>query len=322
MNRGNILLVLLRKVHTFLFTKRNLLSLFEINIDSAQYIGQDASELIKQKIESRIPFVVGRLGIELNVLLNYKELELPKLVYCRKYITRQLYYNGWDKNNNLLLCKNAGFFPNEISQIEKFSKLMIQEIKHVDIWGCFYSAEKQFEQELSHTIKIRLTDIDPFLHKNPWSESLSGKKVLVIHPFEKTIISQYKKREFIFENKKILPNFELKTIKAVQSIANSNSEFKDWFEALNSMKIKIKNTDFDIAIIGCGAYSLPLATYIKSLGKSAIYLGGATQILFGIKGKRWEEYPPVASLFNEYWVRPLPEETPAQSKEVEDGCYW
>ena len=120
----------------------------------------------------------------------------------------------------------------------------------------------------------------------------------------------------------VLPAFELITIKAVQSIAGNNCGFKNWFEALDSMKEKIFATDFDIAIIGCGAYGMPLAGYVKSLGKQAIHLGGATQILFGIKGKRWDTIPRVQSLFNEYWINPSLDERPAGAEKVEGGTYW
>ena len=53
-------------------------------------------------------------------------------------------------------------------------------------------------------------------------------------------------------------------------------------------------------------------------------MGGATQILFGIRGRRWEvEYTDtIVPLFNPYWVRPLPEETPEKAASVESGCYW
>lgn len=54
------------------------------------------------------------------------------------------------------------------------------------------------------------------------------------------------------------------------------------------MKKKISTIDFDIASIGCGAYGLPLAGFImEELHKKAIYMGGGTQWLFGIKGRRW-----------------------------------
>ena len=133
---------------------------------------------------------------------------------------------------------------------------------------------------------------------------------------------QYKKRELLFANKDVLPAFELITLKAVQTIAGEQADFETWFDALAYMEHKIDQIDFDVAIIGCGAYGFPLAAYCKKIGKKAIHLGGATQILFGIKGKRWDDLPEVNKFYNEHWVRPLPEETPQQNKKVEGGCYW
>ncbi|MCD7883766.1 MAG: hypothetical protein LUI87_08725 [Lachnospiraceae bacterium] len=80
--------------------------------------------------------------------------------------------------------------------------------------------------------------------------------------------------------------------------------------------------DFDVAIIGAGAYGLPLAAYCKERGAQAIQMSGATQILFGIKGKRWDDHPFISSLYNEYWVRPNESETPPLKQKVEGGSYW
>ena len=85
------------------------------------------------------------------------------------------------------------------------------------------------------------------------------------------------------------------------------------------------NIEFDIAIIGCGAYGLPLAAKIKKSGKQAIHLAGATQLLFGIKGKRWEEnadFSYVRKWFNEEWVYPSDEDKLENGNCVEGGCYW
>ena len=134
-------------------------------------------------------------------------------------------------------------------------------------------------------------------------------------------------------NKDILPIFELKTIKAIQSVADNKVPYKDWFEALKWMEDEICKTDFDICILGCGAYGLPLAAYIKRLGKKAIHLGGGSQLLFGIKGKRWDNnnyhwknLPQLntnySSLYNEYWVRPSQNEIPDSALKVEGACYW
>ena len=87
---------------------------------------------------------------------------------------------------------------------------------------------------------------------------------------------------------------------------------------------EISKRDFDVALIGCGCYGLPLAAHVKSLGKSAVHMGGALQLLFGIRGKRWDAAGDWVEqgLFNEHWVRPSDEETPQKSSGVEGGCYW
>ena len=122
-------------------------------------------------------------------------------------------------------------------------------------------------------------------------------------------------------NPGILPQFELITIKAVQTIADQDdSRFGNWFEALDYMKVEILKHDFDVALIGAGAYGTPLCLYVKSLNKQAIQTGGATQLLFGIIGKRWEQREYVKKHINKDWIRP--KDKPTGYHTVEKGCYW
>jgi hypothetical protein len=200
---------------------------------------------------------------------------------------------------------------------------MIKDLSNVDILGSWLNEESFFNYELSNAKKVMLEDLEPFFTPNPWTKSLEHKKVLVLHPFAETIKSQYQRRETLFDNG-LLPQFDLEVIPAVQSIAGQKTEFNDWFAALDSMKEQITKRDFDICILGCGAYGFPLASFVKNMGKQSIHIGGATQLLFGIKGKRWEKFIvyPYANLFNENWVRPNSNETPQKSTRVEGGCYW
>ncbi len=198
---------------------------------------------------------------------------------------------------------------------------MILDMKYLDVLGVWLK-EDFFASVLKQANFVKLETLEPYDFEHPWSKALEGKKVLVIHPFAKTIEMQYKKRELLFANKDVLPAFELITLKAVQTIAGEQADFETWFDALAYMERQIDAIDFDVAIIGCGAYGFPLAAYVKQIGKKGIHLGGATQFLFGIKGKRWEDIPEMAAMMNEHWVRPLPEETPKQNKKVEGGCYW
>ena len=85
-------------------------------------------------------------------------------------------------------------------------------------------------------------------------------------------------------------------MKAVQTILGLKSEFPSWFDALEHMYQRAMSIDFDIAIIGCGAYAFPLACKLKKSGRSAITTCGPTQVLFGIKGDRWKDNQRVLKL--------------------------
>lgn len=124
----------------------------------------------------------------------------------------------------------------------------------------------------------------------------------------------------------VLPEFEqLRVIKAIQSAAGNATEtgYNSWFDALNSMKMQMDEEDYDIALIGCGAYGMSLAAHAKRKGKIAIHLAGWTQMLFGIYGKRWlEDQPQYSRFINEYWVRPDESERPKNADTIEGACYW
>ena len=85
--------------------------------------------------------------------------------------------------------------------------------------------------------------------------------------------------------------------------------------------------DYDVALIGCGAYGFCLAAHAKRSGKKAVHLGGVLQLLFGIKGNRWEDknYHPVFdynTLFNSFWVKPGDDYRPDNAEQFEGACYW
>lgn len=68
---------------------------------------------------------------------------------------------------------------------------------------------------------------------------------------------------------------------------------------------------------------MSIAAYVKRMGKKAVHMGGITQLLFGIKGGRWDLSPKYSQhLYNEHWIRPLSEDRPNNYKTVENGSYW
>lgn len=224
------------------------------------------------------------------------------------------------------LYRNAGVFPYGKEMAYRFGMLMKEISVEADILAVHKAPMSNYLVDnicRKDIILTSLPNIEPYYFDKPWTSSLKGKRVLVIHPFEKTIWSQYQRREKLFANPDILPEFELRTLKAVQTIAGEKDDrFQDWVEALYFMRDKALSIDFDVAILGCGAYGFPLAALLKRAGKQAIHLGGATQILFGIKGGRWDTHPVISKLYNEYWVRPDTSEVPRKAKDIENACYW
>jgi len=284
-----------------------------------------ANRLIYRELLADKPCMIARLGAnELTCMVNHIGVHNPPIKNkVLSYITRRSPLWWWDDNTAKQMVQCAGFYPPTIPNMERFSELMMEILPNVDILGSWLSDESYFEDKLSGAKKILLEDLEPFFTETPWTKALEAKKVLVVHPFAGSIQEQYKIREKIFPDG-LLPKFELSTITAVQSICGQSTCFKDWFEALDHMKEQIERSDFDICILGCGAYGFPLASFIKESGRKAIHLGGVTQLLFGIKGKRWEAYEsfPYNNLFNEHWMRPSQKETPTQATLVEGGCYW
>lgn len=285
--------------------------------------GQQASDYIRSLIESGQPCMISRLGSnELDVTVRV--LERQQNAGLAKRLSRYLWHDGavfwWDQSIRRRMTVNAGFFPADDDSLTRFGQRMLDDIAQIDVLGSWRLEEFYLRQQLDHATTVSLLDLDPFRHAPPWSIALAGKRVLVIHPFEQTIRSQYEKRELLFRDADVLPGFELLTLKAVQSNGMNQVNFGSWFEALQSMSNQIGEIEFDIAIIGAGAYGLPLAAFVKRLGKQAIHLGGTTQLLFGIKGRRWDDF--LQDFYNEHWTRPTTSETPPRSDLIEGHAYW
>ncbi len=97
---------------------------------------------------------------------------------------------------------------------------------------------------------------------------------------------------------------------------------RGWFYAVEWIVDQVVKSGAKVALVGCGALSLPIVALLKTHGVVAIHTGGATQLFLGIKGYRWETHSIISTFFNEFWIRPLEEERPMNYHMVERGCYW
>lgn len=311
--------VLKRKVYPCFFKQTQLP---EINLPSNP---EGVNQMMFNAIKKGNPFMVARFGsTEMCAIANYVGVrDNPHSVL--KYIKGEINEWWWSMPSINQLQTHSGFFPITIENVIRFSELMINDAKETDILGSWVPEEYYIREEISHVRKARIEDIRPNYFWDGtglnWTQALKGKRVLMVHPFVETMMAQYQKKHLLFKHPDFLPDFELLTVKAVQSLGGS-AQCTSWFDALDYMKAEMDKLDYDICIIGCGAYGMPLAAHAKRTGHVAIHLGGITQLMFGIKGNRWENRKEWDGLFNDYWVRPSKDETPMAAKKVEDACYW
>lgn len=288
--------------------------------------GQKANDYIFQQLMENKSIMIAKFGtVELGVVGAFEIKHNYGIVsYFWDYMKGRV--SLYSSKVLFSLCRQAGFFPNDVKLGERFYRQMLEDMQIIDILASYIYEEKYVNKYL----KCKRVDLDgyyaPFLWKKPWTKYLKGKKVLVVHPFVDSICYQYENNRCkLFDDPDVLPEFaELHTIKAVQTIADQeDSRFETWFDALQYMKDEISKVDFDIALIGCGAYGMCLAAHVKRMGKQAVHLAGWTQMLFGVYGERWiKDQPQYAKFINENWIRPLESEKPKGADKVEGGCYW
>jgi hypothetical protein len=169
--------------------------------------------------------------------------------------------------------------------------------------------------------------LTPFHPLAPWITDLLSLRWLVITPFVQTAKSQLDKLPHLG----IYPRNSQKALKRLSTHISfiSSPPFaymkkpvdQDWGKALERLKGLMETKEFDVALIGAGAWSLPLAVHAKTLGRKGIHLGGITQLLFGIRGGRYD-CSGIYDASNKAWTRPLPNETPRKNRLMENGAYW
>jgi hypothetical protein len=271
----------------------------------------EGNKIIKEAINNNIPFIAGKMGAVEQQVMLYKLAE-------RK----------WDDSLRWHASNHAGITPPTDDILKLFSSLYEESLFNTDLLTIWFpdninSNEYAISYKYCPNAEFigGLQALEPFYHPEPWSYALKGKKVLVVHPFEDSIKEQYAKKHLLFQDQSILPDFELITLKTYQTHGGGNTDLP-WNICYHDMAEKINKIDFDVALIGCGAYGLPLCNVVKNMGKPAIHVGGGLQIMFGIKGNRWDNMPAVSKYYNEHWKRPYDSEKTKNHQVVEGSTYW
>lgn len=289
------------------------------------------NEAIINSINNSTPHSSGKMGsIEADALAHY---------YSNR-IARNWDTPAHNKTLRLALTENAGVFPDHDLVLDKWCKTYLTSVKNLDdiIMWCPEYGDESIIKAFCKDSKIHGPEWDSMDHMNfeghpsafelpkekNWFKNLSGKKVLVISPFAKTIKKQIKNLSKIWNHNMGDVKFEVIKFPYAPAVSGKKED-KTHFHLLEKFNKMIFKKDFDLMMVGAGAASLPLVATAKKMGKIGVHLGGACQLFFGIKGQRWdnaERFKECQVYNSDLFIRPLKADLPTNSKIVENGCYW
>jgi len=282
---------------------------------------------IRNALETGSGFLAGRFGtIEFEVCWEY-------------YKTGKV-----SSDAMIVLERNAGVFPSNIKAVSAWVEATRRAIEAADVLATgWYAPIVKKEQALiaewrgvgNDVKQIPLRGLESYYETSSkrWSWLLAGQKVCVVSSFTDTAAAQVAKGSGAIwpENPGIWADGQgviwswVKTGYApCMSLDRGAWECdpESWKDAVEYVEKEVDKTGARIVLIGCGGLGMVIAAALKALGKICIVMGGAIQVFFGIKGRRWENHEFISKLWNENWTYPSAEETPRGASAVERGCYW
>ena len=277
---------------------------------------------ISQRLRSPEPCGIGKIGTT----------ELLGLEFFERWIRPPWPPSASWYRPAKRLYECSGLFPVRRDIFFRWADAYRSSVSALDMIGQWQPGPPHYEGVIENLLIAKFnpkaqrigTRLLHFLPLQPsWLDDLTKLRWLVIHPFQETIQMQLSElTKLDVYSKSTHPDLACRAhdtsiIACPQLPYMVPPRHQDWFEALDDLKSQMEKADFDIALVGAGAWSLPLVAHAKKLGKKGIHLGGALQLLFGIKGSRFDR----GVIYNEHWIRPLPEETPANCRLMEEGAY-
>lgn len=234
---------------------------------------------------------------------------------------------------------NAGVFPPTQASLDRWVFMMVEAIRNCDVlvagWYKPLEAQEQMLLETTNKLapRIPLRSLEPYYVEpsKRWTSLLAGQKVAIINAFANTAVKQTDHREEIWpiSTESLLPpNVEWIPFRTgyspalAQGSAEWPTDISSWDVAIGHLVRQVKQSGCRIALVGCGGLGMVLGSELKKHGIIAIVLGGALQVLFGIKGTRWATHSVIQHFWNDAWVYPTKEETPNGAWRIENGCYW
>ena len=290
-----------------------MLNQFSPNVLIKDY---DISEIIIKKIEAKDSFFIGRIG--------GSDYEIIKKVFFNEDLKSNINFNFQSYN---ILREFNGYFDKKenLTNLQSFYSLMLESYYSMDL--CSYGNLNLIHQIENNSFSER----DEFFIKQIVNEKwmfnynhfekvnlildVLGKvdknlKILVISPFKQSVEFQKDKLSILHSNKK-LDNLKILTLNT-KITYNSNIEdlhnvkTENFLDECIAIEKELQGLDFDVALLSCGSYAMPLGSFIKNkLNKKSIYIGGILNVIFGIYGERFDTPFYRKKVNQDYVINPI-----------------
>lgn len=277
---------------------------FGIHVRSRPEFIQD----LKKAIETKAPFAVGGLGMAESHWMYYPLFleEHPNKTKLAVF-HRLLVYHAYSQ---------SGIFPPQPSFFLRFNEFFVENVRRLDWLGLFLEpvleppilAYHRLGNKFAHHLDFIPDKSIPDDPMSCYLPFFGDRKILIVCSYGEFLKERAKQK--IFEgvwSKTGKKWFYPASVAAVEFPygydEDTAKQYATTIDLFTYISARIAQIDFDIALIAAGALAVPIAAFVKSLGKIGFDLGGELQFLFGVRGKRWRDDDRWQNdYFTESWV--------------------
>lgn len=287
----------------------------------------DLARSLRSALDRGAGIAAAKLGRSEQAMLLYPTL----LKRCR--LERQRV--ALNANVRFHCAVQMGVFPSDPESILEFSTVHARATCQLDYLGL---VRGELEADLLAAIAppgrtIDFLDLEPDRSTpdqsgNCWLPALAGRRVLIVSSIADLLCERANHDTFEavwaktgkpwFAPAQVRPlEFPYAYDPDVQKRFGCSQNLLDWIVE------RIDSACFDVALIAGSHLGIPIAAAIKGMDRAAIALGGTLQVLFGVGGRRWWNYPDWHEhYFTPAWISVPPCLVPKGAERLEGGAYW
>jgi hypothetical protein len=286
-------------------------------------------DLAETVLEAR-GFAIGKLGFSEQCLLGYPLLlereQEPRRIAAYEAVLR-------------FHCeRQTGIFPTDAGFLRRFAATFADQVRQLDavgVWGTASEPELFARHAIpGKPVPYRLMEPDqsaPDAPEQCFLPLLTGKRLLIVAPFARLLADRCTADTFEAVWAKTGKRwFAPAAVEAVEfpygyvTETGTHARFGDVLRLHEHICEKITAHDCDVALIAAGALGIPLAAFVKRLGRVGLSLGGHLQVIFGVSGRRWKQDAFYRNrIMNDAWIDVPERYHPVDKDRLTDGgAYW